>query len=467
MATGSGAGGGGKDVRAGGAFVEIYAKDELTQQLAQVTAVSKQEMAKFNAAMKAGQAKALGNHTAVKGGFGGALGLVGLAGGLATMAKLTEAVFQAATGAQKFADALAEGRRLAGELADVLQRDRDKFFTSVGGRAAPDVKPLSEADQGKALRDRLAAKEKELADQNSRLAAARQGRVKLTEGETFGESAGIMAKKMLGDVPGVGRLFTEADTRAAEKMTADIEEMEAATKATRKEVQELRDTLQARLKGGGSPAGIAFRKDIEDQTRQLREQADAANKEVMLADRAAGLDIEGRRALLDSAAGDAKATEFRLKAVREGWRLSTDALNDYKAAAVNLKQVFDLKAAREQLRGLTDDLDTQLATWGKSAEEVQLFKLAATGLIPKGDLDNMRGLIAMKKDLEMQDKLAALTAAAVPVRAAFASPALSQQIGLSEKTGAQNTEYLRILSEGKGGLPKAIGQEIGKQLVAR
>jgi len=197
------------DVRAGGAFVEIYGKDKLTKQLDGLRNSAKSQV----------------------------MGLGRIVGGFA-LADVAKTVGEAAIGMEKFTASMEEGARISQRIADSQAAMRDRIFEKVGGKIAMPVEVIPPgADRVRFLEQRLSETSKNLATVGQ---SADKANAKVTE--LFGS----MANKFIEQLPFAGAGLN-ADRSQAK---AEADDLNARRKALQDLEKGLRDQIAAQKKVG-------------------------------------------------------------------------------------------------------------------------------------------------------------------------------------------------------------------------
>jgi len=433
MPTGSNSGSA-SDIRAGGAYVEVYARDRTAQDLEGIKAQLGAKFKEFGNDMRTKLTGSL--NSGMKAGFA--------ALGFGAIVEASKTIFQMANGMEKFNFAMEQGVKLSQRMAEINDKLRADVFEKIGGKATlnPGINPETgkliletEEARKKYLEQQLDIAQRNLHGVGQRADKANDKTVELAAGH-YGEF--ILAQKL----PIVSDVL-EIERKEA-KQNAD--ELNEERKKLRDHVAALREQLR-NIEIKKWQVRLEVTANLHDSEKDLRDQATA-----MLM----GMNGESPE--------EVAAFSKQAEALKRKVSLTTQDLEPFKRAFKDLEDIKAFKKQTDDLKAFDDELKTSLLTIGKTQDEIKLLRLAkdnAQAGISSKDLlgqANRRGIMAMIADANAIEefKKLPLSPGASYVKGAFAKGdmGLKNELEFAEKwqakglNEAQRTnEWLREIAQ--------------------
>lgn len=393
MPTG-GEGGGSSDVRAGGAFVEIYGKDKLTAQLE---------------AIKTKAGGALAAIQKISGSVAGTLGI-----GLGVGAVVVE-FSRMAAGVEKFNAAQEAGVKIAERMGAAQAAANAMVFERVGGKIAPLVEQIPEAGRLAFLNEQLGLVNKNLAGVGPQADKAKNEVTALAGGWN----------RLQERIP----VWDESLHAVREEAKVRDESLSKQRDGLREQQAALREQITAQAAAQKAKPGEDWKKwamSIEDVNRELKIQIDTVN---MTADAA-----QVYRLSMEAAAKGVKDTGDQLKDVAETMKDLADK-----------KLFYQIK---DEGKAFKEELEFSIRTTGMSADEIRLTKLKEMKGGPEVDPELER-LIAMKVELEKIGNEKPVLPPGLSVMGSFGGN-LGQQLGIGDKWQEKLADKVDITNERLG-----------------
>ncbi|MFO0806681.1 MAG: hypothetical protein U0791_26545 [Gemmataceae bacterium] len=332
--------GGSSDVRAGGAFVEIYGKDKLTKQLDGLKSSAKSQV----------------------------MGLSKLVGGFALL-DIAKTGAEAAIGMNRFNASMEEGERITARLEEAQSQLRDRIFEKVGGKMKLPVEIIPEG------LERVNFLEKQLEQAQKNLAITGQNADKANEKvKSLAGGANLFIEKL----PFAGSGL-EVD-RAEAKGQAD--ELNKRRDALRGLTEALREQIAAQKAKGPRFEWLG---SFEEMEKSLKTQYETLG---MTADEALLYKMQ-----IEGAAKGVKGLDHTLEQARDRMKMIAD-----KGALLKAKEAFKSFDAELEFRVKTAGMTPEQIQLERLKEQHKSW-LDAAGNGAEG-MARREGLMGLAKHLE-------------------------------------------------------------------
>lgn len=422
---GGGPGGAGA-IRAGAAYVEIFGKSRLKKDLDQ----AKSDLKSWTSAASE-KSKKVGENLASTTGlakFGSIAALVGMVTGIG------EAYLKTYMNVEKFNAEMEKSNKLTAAAAEVQAQLRTELFARLGGRLEKPVELIAEPGRIKYAEEALSSAQNSLTGLRQNAEKAEEELIKLKTGWR----SAVEGISIIGN-PWQERIKQEREVTEASKKSLD--DQRAATQGFIKDLKQQVD-LMKRIpqKNWG-----AFADSVADLERELKLQMETLG---MTADEA-----QIYRINMENARKGVKDTGRDLERLR-------DTMNELAE-----KKLF--QGVKDDLKGLKDDLEFNLKTHGMTPDEIRRQKIldADRWNLVKED-PNLRGLLAMQKELQWMDQLKLpeeLNNLATQVKGAFGGN-LSGQLGIGDTLQRQQLDQLKNINNGVFNLPDNMAAKLANAL---